>query len=564
MLQISGSGFWSSPNVYLNGGETVIEPDQDRSTKDLLVVFVPPAEQAGTVEVTIGNAVGGSNILNFTYAEDALAPIKFEETRVRAADNTSFKLELISNIQYGPDHRLYLASLNSFVYSLEIDEELRASDICQSESFGYLRTVIGLAFNPADPEIILYASSSIFYWGASDLEGDMLWANGQVSKLRPNFNGNCLGIDGAPIITGLPVSNHDHGVNNLVFDDDGLLHFQVGAATNAGKPDETIGGIDESPLSAASLVADIYSPGFNGTIVYDSNDPGTANQIAGDVTVYAPGWRNSFDLILHSNGMIYATDNGANAEFGNRSTSCTESDLISPYHSDDRLGIVTEGKYAGHANRNRGRNDPKQCIWKNPFEPATEDFMPPIATLESSTDGLIEYTADLFDGQLKSNILASKFSTNDPNNNGRVYRVQLDEKGQLEDDIESLWEGSGLSIEMTPWGDILMPRLYEAEIMALKPDYVAKKDGRLISVSPFRGPVGGRNEVLVAVDGLGKQGIALFDGKPCTDVREQTERSFKCDAPAGEPGKSVQVAIQIRNGPLMKSTGGHDYRYMRI
>lgn len=563
MLNVFGSGLWNEPNVYFDG-KIVLTPDPDRSTTEMLSVVVPAVKEAGTVEVTIGNKFGGSNAVNFTYAEDALVPVKFEETRLKGIDADVFKLKLITNLQYGPDHRLYLASLDSFVYSLSVDRELKVSDVCQSESFGYLRTVIGLAFNPADPELKLYASSSIFYWGTSGLEGDMLWANGQISLLKPNFNGNCLGLAGPPIITGLPVSNHDHGVNSLLFDDDGLLHFQVGAATNAGEPAENIGGIDESPLSAASLIADIYKMGFNGTIVYDSSNPGTANQIAGDVEVFAPGWRNSFDLILHSNGWLYGTDNGANAEFGNRSTSCTEAALISPYHSDDRLGKIIKGKYAGHANRNRGRTEPSQCVWRNPFEEATGNFMPPIATFESSTDGLIEYTADLFDGQLKGDIFASKYSTNDPNDNGRVYRVQLDEAGDRKGDVESLWEGSGLSIEMTPWGDMLMPRLYESEIMALKAVYSPKIDGSLISVTPFRGPAEGRNEVLVSVDGLGADAVALFAGKPCTDVREQNEWSFKCDVPAGAPGTSVQVAIQLSNGSVKKSTGGFDYRYMRV
>lgn len=563
LMKVIGSGFWNDPFVYINGDEYVLAPDFGRSSAEQIVVEIPSADEEKVVQITVGNQLGGSNAKNFVYAEDALEPVTFEQGQLMGMDGQPYKIKLITNLQYGPDHRLYLASLDSFVYSLGVNGQLEVTDECKSESLGYLRTVIGLAFNYAETELKLYVSSSIFYWEQSGLKGDFPWANGQISVLKPGHNGQCLGVVGDPIITGLPVSNHDHGVNNLLFDDDGLLIFPVGAATNAGVPAESIGGIDESPLSAAILYADIYKAGFNGKIVYDSRIPGESRKIAGDVNILAPGWRNAFDLTLHSNGYVYATDNGANSEFGNRSTSCEEGDLISPYHTDDKLGKVIRGKYGGHANRNRGRQDPSQCVWRHPYENATREYMPPIATFESSTDGLIEYTGDLFSGQLKGNLLASKYSTNDPNDNGRVYRVILNAEGGRKGEVDTLWEGSGLSIEMSPRGDVLMPRLYEANIMVLRAVYERKGDGRLISVMPFRGRVGGGNEVLVSVDGMGKGSTALFGGKACVKVRERKEGSFTCTVPMGMPG-GVQVAISRADGVVVKSSGGVDYRYMRI
>lgn len=57
-----------------------------------------------------------------------------------------------------------------------------------------------------------------------------------------------------------------------------------------------------------------------------------------DVEVYQVGWRNSFEQTLHSNGFIYATDNGAKSEFGNRSMDWTDvGEPISPYDSNDNL-----------------------------------------------------------------------------------------------------------------------------------------------------------------------------------------------------------------------------------
>lgn len=60
-------------------------------------------------------------------------------------------------------------------------------------------------------------------------------------------------------------------------------------------------------LSAATLVAPIKKAGFNGNVQYNSNgylQPGI------DVRVFASGLRNPFDIVFHSNGHLYGTDNG--------------------------------------------------------------------------------------------------------------------------------------------------------------------------------------------------------------------------------------------------------------
>ncbi|KAI0564537.1 Soluble quinoprotein glucose/sorbosone dehydrogenase [Gracilaria domingensis] len=558
VLKLTGVGLWSDPYVYFD--DEPVAPDWMRSSNELLVVEVPSAEKAGTVQVTVGNRYGGSNAFPFVYADNALPPIRFKET-VLKKDGDTFGISLITNIKFGPDQRVYLTSLDSFVHSMVVSKDMTVSDLCTSNSIGVNRTVIGLTFNPAEKDVIVYASSSIFFWSNIGT-GGFLWANGQVSMLKPGYNGQCLGTVGDPIITGLPVSNHDHGVNGLLFDDNGMLHIQVGGATNAGASANTVGGIEESPLSGASLMAPVNQVGFDGHVKYDSEIPAEARQISGDVEIYAPGWRNSYELTLHSNGFMYATDNGANPEFGNRSTSCTESVQVSSYLSDDKLAKLLKGKFGGHANRNRGRDDPIQCIWRSPFDDATNNYNPPIATFESSTDGIIEYTANIFDRQLKGDLLASKFSSNDAIDNGRVYRVQLDKNGDAKE-VDSLYEGSGLSIAMSPWGDLIMPKLYEGRIMVLKADYERRRDAEMIAVTPFRGGKNGGNTVLITGWGFDEDVTALFDGRPCLNVSERGPESFKCVVPEGEGGKSVAVTIVLGDGRRLRGKG-YDYRYMRV
>ena len=82
----------------------------------------------------------------------------------------------------------------------------------------------------------------------------------------------------------------------------------------------------ETPLSAAILRADIHAPGFDGNVTYSpATTPVDDNvdQTGGDVSVFAAGTRNPYDLVVHSNGKIYATDNGPAGP--NTSTSCTTS-----------------------------------------------------------------------------------------------------------------------------------------------------------------------------------------------------------------------------------------------
>lgn len=107
------------------------------------------------------------------------------------------------------------------------------------------------------------------------------------------------------------------GVNGIVFGDSRELYIQIGGNTNGGVP----GRISASQLqkdnyySAATLVAYIHEPGFNGTITYDAEDDGTPNGGSG-IEIFCSGNRNAFGIALHSNGHLYNTDNGPNTGYG--------------------------------------------------------------------------------------------------------------------------------------------------------------------------------------------------------------------------------------------------------
>lgn len=564
--KISGVGLFS--RVYVNFGNSKLQAEASNIDLDSVIVTVPKASAEGTVSVSVQNSFHMSNSVEFTYSKTGLPPLKFAQYSMQTGDGVAMP-SLLTSIVYGPDHRWYVGSLDSHVYSFAVSQTLVLSDICQSESLGTNRSVLAVTFNPADTKALLYVATSVLYWKKNNLiTSSDGWKNGKVVQLQPsnsNSGGSCLQIV-KEVITGLPVSNHDHGVNSLVFDQSGGLLIQVGGFTNAGvnNPGNMLGGLDESTLSAASLFAPVNDAGFDGKITYDGDDPGSAKQVSGDVSVYSPGFRNSFDICFHSNGILVATDNGANVGFGDVSVDCTQSEPLDDNKLDELI-VVKKNKYAGHPNRFRGKDDSRQCTYIDSSEPGNKEYEAPLATFESSTDGVMEYTANVLGGQLKGNILASKYSTDQ--SEGRVYRVQIDKNNEvIENGVDSLWEASGLSIAMSPWGDIFMPRVYTNEILVLRPIYQIPNVPMFSAVLPFRGPVKGGNLVQVSGHNLGNEPTAYFGVNPCSDVTDIAAdgTGFKCKVPSGGKGASVQVSVKVKGGATAESSGGVDYIYMEI
>jgi IPT/TIG domain len=304
-VKLVGIGLFNSPSVLFAGVR--IEPELSNVDAMSLYVTVPKSSVEGTVDVTVVNAIASSNAEQFNYSSSGLPPLAFAQSNIKLsaeeeAAGTTLP-SLLTEIVYGPDHRWYSSSLDGHVYSFLLSRDMQMSSVCQSESLGAQRSVLSVAFNPKDKTPRVYATSSILDWRTKGKINDAGgWQNGMVHMLEPSGNSDsgkskCLKHIG-PIITGLPVSNHDHGVNKLLFTQDSSLLIQVGGFTNAGHntPGNSLGELDESPLSGASLVARIFNPGFDGSIKYDSNDPKIARQVSGDVSVYSPGFRNSFGV----------------------------------------------------------------------------------------------------------------------------------------------------------------------------------------------------------------------------------------------------------------------------
>ncbi len=169
--------------------------------------------------------------------------------------------------------------------------------------------------------------------------------------------------------------------------------------------------------------------------------------------------------MLHSNGRIYATDNGPNN--GSQSLTCATQGPAVP--APDELNLVIEGRYYGHPNRNRGRFDERQCSYHS-AEDNSGDTTPPIANLGyfTSANGMVEYTSDAFGGRMQGDLVYVEWAK------GAIWRVVLADDGTAVESVSRLFPNNlqrPLDVTVGPGGV-----LYVAEMGASRITYFVPAD----------------------------------------------------------------------------------------
>ena len=144
-----------------------------------------------------------------------------------------------------------------------------------------------------------------------------------------------------------------------------------------------------------------------------------------DVVPFACGLRNAYGAVLHSNGYLYASDNGPNGGFGAASTGAT-SESPDPQDTDEIL-LVEYGNYYGSANRTRGRTDARQNVYyPTTVEAAAsipEVFTQALANVPSSSNSIEEYRAQAFGGEMRGDLLCQEWIS-------RIRRLELSDDGR--------------------------------------------------------------------------------------------------------------------------------------
>lgn len=570
-VTIYGRAFHNSPSVHFAGAE--LRPDIISDTE--LAFYTPKASQTSTVTLHVSNDFGTSAQRMMFHFEDSLyTSVKFHPHFVQTPEGDVVHITDLTCFVYGVDGRYYAGSRDGFVHVLRIDRSLMLRDVCRSPRVGADRSVLGLAFDPSFAGVRglplhLYVSTSTLSWPSRDT-GDG-WDNGRVEQWVRRPAPSCLAYSHT-VISGLPVSTGDHGVNALVFRPDGVLLVAVGGTTNAGvrELEGDTQAVAESPLSGAVLAFHIHAPTFNGTITYVNHaDPSVARVASGSVEVFATGLRNAFGMTLHSNGEVYAMDNGPNAGFGKATTGCyTIGD--EPTFADKLVLLRSRGFY-GHPNWNRGRDDARQCAYIDADAPSDDEYTAPLAIIPSSTNGIVEYTANRFGGALQGRLLLSRLAWS---GTGVLTRVDLSDNGErVVGNPSELYSDSGIAIAMGPFGELLMPKLKQGVILALVPDEPTENKFRVIAVTPRLGRRAGGNFVLISGMGFDKHVRIFFAGKECLHYEwpeednegDEDNEQVLCSVPPHTGGdRHVQVIARRPNGRESNRSVRPQYEYMLI
>ncbi|MGZ4704177.1 MAG: outer membrane protein assembly factor BamB family protein, partial [Acidimicrobiales bacterium] len=377
--------------------------------------------------------------------------------------------------RFGPDGRLYVADLSGVIRAYTVarnsansyrvtateiitlvkqipnhdDDGTLDPNITTREMTGML--VTGTAANP-----VIYATSSDPRIGAGTTGGVLNpdTNSGVVSRLTRS-GGVWTKVD---LVRGLPRSLENHGTNTMVLDaPTNTLFVAQGGNTNMGAPSNNFAFLPEYAYSGAILKVDLAAIGnttYDLPTLVDEDHPTLVGPFGGDfgkhqakitasspVQIYAPGFRNPFSMVKTRLGRLYAIDNGPNGGWGDvpigagPGGTCTNA--VSEPGTDDRdsLHLITgPGYYGGHANPTRGNrantfnttNPQSPVPTANPIECVSRDSTTngAIATFNSGTTGMAEYTASNFEGQMAGDLIVGSYY-------GSVFRAHLDGNGNV-------------------------------------------------------------------------------------------------------------------------------------
>ncbi|WP_412535850.1 kelch repeat-containing protein [Marinobacter sp. MIT932201] len=465
---------------------------------------------------------------------------------IKRQHNVSYPTSMV----WGPDDRLYVTQLFGTIRALTFDEELNVID---DQTIEALTSNIG-------PRLTLGITVSP-YSTPTDVELWIAHSSPSIENGEPN-SGMVTRIGGTNfrevehVITGLPRAIANHSINSIHFGpEDNRLYIAMGGNTGAGAPNESnseFGQMEEQPLSAAILVANVFAADFDGTCNNETNIFGPPPC---DVVTYATGLRNSYDFVFHSNGNMYATDNGLGvtgtyppspepACLGLASTASYLNGGHNPGAQPDLLHLVKEGSYYGHPNPHRD-----ECVFKDGSYQGVAplpNFEEPIYNLgeHKSANAIIEYdgaqgcVGDFLNGQL----LITNYSVGDD-----IFRVKLDETGTIGTEGAPLVTGFNDPLPMTksPSGNLFVGEFGGGKLTALMPVslgcWEARAPAPLAVLDASGASIDGK---FYAVGGKNSSGhlstLLIYD--PSTDSWSQG---------ANLPGEAVEnAAVTALNGKL--------------
>ena len=585
-VKVEGYGLFQPLTVKFGSSKVDVLPDGQSSTA--FFVKSPAVTTNAVVDIFVTTTTGVvSNPVAFQYGS-ACNSVSFEETEITKQNGDKIdNIGLPTCVTIGQDGKLYMGTLGGSIQVVGYDAgSLLTTSHCYSKRLvdnNYRingapsqRDILGVAFNPADApgSFLLYASSSTLFWHAPknnriDYNNSAAWRNGAVERFKPGTDptddGVCMVYD-RRIVTGFPVSNHDHAVNGLIFTQDGDLLVNVAGNTNMGLPGYRLGNAWETLLSGAIILVRITDPDFDGTINYINPDsPQDAIPQNGFIETYATGFRNPFSIAMTTGGDYYCTDQGPNCGFGNVATACSDYDedaaaaykpldpvdwpsaaeiggSTCPWSIDrpDKVIHITQGSWYGHPNIARGlAGDTKQCAYIDPFTDKTaldespgSGYKESLRTLESSVTAIGEYRANHFCGKLKNELILSTYE------GGSTYRMGV-QKNRLLSGPDELSKVGGIAFVEDAHGNLIFPMLAQQKVRVLKPR--SNVAGVFVAgVAPWRHGRSGGSLMTIGGSNFGAS-VTVNVGSAKCDIIRAHDREIVCRVPPGRGLKDVVV-----------------------
>ncbi len=215
----------------------------------------PPAVDPGEVPPVISNEYPDNNDKS-GWKNRINVPAGFDVTYAGRVEGHP------TSLTFGPDRLLYISNQEGSIFTMD------SSGNVSTFASGYT-TPTGLAFRPGTSQ--LYVSDRV--------TNESTGGESQISI-----------VGQGQLIGGLPCCyTFLHAANGIAFGPDGMGYVGVGARADHGEILDGSGRQDElHPLEAAIL---------------------RFNPDSGEVSVYARGLRNPYDIAWDANGTLWATDN---------------------------------------------------------------------------------------------------------------------------------------------------------------------------------------------------------------------------------------------------------------
>ncbi len=424
-------------------------------------------------------------------------PVAFERVSLSLTAGHQFTCVTI-----GPDHRLYASALTGEIirYGIQADGTLASPQQINTvnERNGAMRLVTGITFDPSASaqHLLLWVSHGQLPAGGEKGQAAIRGADDWSGKISLLSGANLEMY--RDVIVRLPRAAKDHLNNQIAFGPDGALYFCQASNTAMGAPDHKWGFRPERLLTSAILRLDTKAAlALSQPLDVKTEEDGHYDPFAANapLSIYATGVRNSFDLVWHSNGHLYAATNGS-AAGGNAPGTPTmgadqrrriDADELGPYAGptvpslrnvsqteDDWLFAIKRGAYYGHPNPARAEfvldgghpslSADTATISAYPLGTLPDrNYHPPIFSFGKNVSpcGGIEYQSDAFHGLLKHKLLYVRYS-----GGGDIAVVTLSKDGGVAECMTGI---EGLNRLVNPvdiWEDTPSGRLYVAEFGA--------------------------------------------------------------------------------------------------